>query len=197
MRRLGWGALVAGFMLMGLVPTSQAGTFGNRTDITDVVNSMVADQLDSPLITNRAFLRLESSTLFASGSVAAPGSGTTTTRVMWLAFEPDQVKRRDNGGQLRQRDELGLVVILNNTTVFSGVVPGCRARVQAKGPRDATTIDSGNWSVDCGKTVNDTLQLTDQQLSALQGALGDKVVGKSGLKIRGKCTLDDCNIPPS
>ncbi len=196
MHRVAWRALLAGVMSMGLVSTASAVGFGNRTDLTDIDNEMHADKLDAPVTGNRAFLRLiQSQSMFASGSVVAPGTGTTTTRVFWAAFEPDQPKRSDNGGSLRQKDQLFVQIFLNGAQLFAGVVPGCKAKVQAKGPHDATTIDQGEWSVDCNKKANGTLHLTDQQISDLQTALGKKVVGKNSITIKGKCSGTNCKIP--
>ena len=198
MRCVGWRTLLAAVTSIGLASTAWAG-FGNRTDLTDLSNEMHADSLDSPLTGNRAFLELEASTAFASGSVSAPGTGTTTTRIFWAAFEPDQAKRDNKGGSLQQKDQLFVQVVLNGTQLFAGVVPACKAKVQAKGQKDAATINRGNWSVSCSKKANDTLALTDQQLTDLQPALGKKVVGKSSLNLQGKCRDANCSVvlPPA
>ena len=197
MRRVGLRALLAGVVSLGLASTAWAG-FGNRDDLVDIENLMGADSLDSPLTGNHAVMALEGSTAIAYGSVSVPGTGTTKTLIRWFAFEPDQTKRGDNGGQIQQKDEVGLTVVLNGTQLFSGVVPGCKAKIQAKAPKGSTLpadIDKGSWSVSCNKKANDTVGLTDQQLTDLQTALGKKVVGKGSLNIKGKCTDANCKIP--
>ena len=197
MRRVGLRALLAGVMSLGLASTAWAG-FGNRDDLTDVFNEMHADSVDSPMTGNRAFMELEGSTAFASGSVSAPGTGTTTTRIFWAAFEPDQTKRGGNGGQLQQKDELFVRVTLNNGSLFSGVLPGCKAKVQAKAPKGsvlASDVNQGNWSVNCNKKAAQASGISDTDFANLQTALGKKVVGKGSLNIKGKCTDTSCNQP--
>jgi len=196
MPRVGVRALLAGVISLGLASTAVAGTL-DRTDVLDIDTNMFADKLDAPLTTNRAFLELSESSntglAFASGSVAAPGTGATTTRIFWEAFEPDQTKRSSDGGSLQQKDQVFMMVQLNGTVIAQGVTPGCKAHVTGKAAKGSPTLNKGDWSVNCnGKKAGAVLVLTDQQLTDLQTALGKKVVGKNSLNIKGKCTGTNC-----
>ncbi len=199
MRRLGLRALLASVMSLGFASASWAGfsLTGDRSDVLDVSNTMQAQSLDG-LKNNEAFLFMEANpvgTNFADGTVSV-GTGATKTAVRWLAFEPDQTKRTSTSGQVQQKDQVAFLIIQAGVQVFPdpgthlnqmSPVPGCKAKVQLKGPKGATsaTVDNGNWSVNCNKKAASAL--TGVDFAALQTALGKKIVGKDSLNIKGEC----------
>ncbi len=199
MRRVGLRALLAGVMSLGLASASQAGTVsGDRTDVVDISNLMEAQSLDG-LKENQAHLEMD--TIYDAGFASARGTvsvgtGATRTAVRWHVFEPDQTKRDATGGSLSQKDQVAFLIIQGGAQVFPNPgtllnrfspVPGCKAKVQLKGPKGATsaTVDNGNWSVNCNKKAASTL--TGVDFAALQTALGKKIVGKDSLNIKGEC----------
>ena len=197
MRRVGLRALLAGVMSIGLASTAWAG-FGNRTDLVDINNNMISDKVDSPVVNNTAFMEREGSTAFASGNVNNGGLSTaaTFTGIRWFAFEPDQTKRGSNGGSLQQKDQIFLDVRVHGALVFGGIVPGCKAKIEAKAKKGSLVpadVTDGNWSVNCNKKAASTIGLTADEATALQTDLGKKVVGKDSLNIKGKCSGTNCN----
>jgi hypothetical protein len=201
MRRFGMRALLAGVMSLGLASTAWAG-FGNRTDVLDIDNGMFADSVDSPVVNNWAFMEQQGDTVWASGSInnsSGPKSATTFTGIQWFAFEPDQSKRNTNstGGSLQQKDQVALIITVHGVTAFGGIVPGCKAKIQAKAPKGSTLfsdVSQGNWSMNCNKKIADAVTLTADQLTALQTDLG-KVVSKNGtVNIKGKCSDANCDV---
>ncbi len=198
MRRVGLRALLASVMSLGLASASWGVVFGDRSDVVDISNLMEAQSLDG-VKANFSFLEMDTSSAagfaVAEGTISV-GTGATRTAVIWSAFEPDQTKRTNTSGQLQQKDEVALRIIQAGVQTFPdpiahpGVlspVPGCKAKVQLKGPKGATasTMDRGNWSVNCNKKAASTLSGVD--FAALQTALGKKIVGKDSMNIKGEC----------
>ncbi len=198
MRRVGLRALLASVMSLGLASASWAGLTGDRSDVVDINNAMQAQSLEG-LKNNEAFLEMHDSSSVgiadADGTVSV-GTGATRTAVRWRAFEPDQTKRDATGGSLSQKDQVALQIIQAGAQVFPDPVahlnhftpvPGCKAKVQLKGPKGATasTLNKGNWSVNCNKKAASTV--TGVDFAALQTALGKKIVGKNSLNIKGEC----------
>jgi len=199
MRRVGLRALLAGVMSIGLASTAWAG-FGNRDDLVDINNNMISDKVDSPVVNNTAFMELEGSTAFASGNVNNGGglsTATTFTGIRWFAFEPDQTKRGSNGGSLQQKDQLFVDVRVHGALAFAGIVPGCKAKIQAKAKKGSLVpadVTDGNWSMNCNNKAQDTMALSNDDIAALILDLGKKVVGKNGtVNVKGKCTGTNCN----
>jgi hypothetical protein len=194
-------------MGVGLAASAWAGTAPDRSDLLDVQNLMFADQLDGPVTFNRAFLFLgESSSLgrtlgrqWASGTIGNSASGGTFLH--WVAFEPDQARRSSTGGSLRQRDELGLRIVIKGLEVVPlQVVPACRAQLSVEAPKGAvlfTDVDRGQWNVVCnGRQAITTPALTEQNLADLRSALGTKVWGAKKVTVKGKCTGANCAVVP-
>jgi hypothetical protein len=198
MRQLGWRALLAGVVSLGLATSAWAGT-ANRDDLVDISNGMTADSVDAPAAANFAIMVQLNDVAFASGSINNGGSGSTFTGIHWNLFEPDQSKRNTNGtgGSIQQKDEVLMSIVVNGVSKVSGVVlPGCKAKIQAKAPKGSLIppdVTQGTWSVSCNKKALGASGMTDQDLVDLQTALGKKVVGKSSLNIKGKCTGASCN----
>lgn len=198
-RRAARLGLIAGTLLLAFafaIP-SFAGT--DNPDVLDIdinLNATSGSSLDS----NRVIFRTGQSAYGYSYDYASneetPGSylkgyafnyDSETgigVNLMWFAFEPDSVKRKETGASMRQKSNIAMGVYMygSSTSARTDLVEGC----SAKGKIKIADTTKASASLKCPKSVWTDLGFNEDQAALIKETLGSTKLkfGYKGVVLR-------------
>ena len=168
---------ILGLLLLTATPAFAQLDRPDLLDVDDETFAAASSDLKNGVDYSFAYAGADAYDSISASGVAYGTSASGWARVNWHIFEPDQVKRKSNGLQIKQRNHLGFAMQISDgstTASFSSTsIEGCKAKVKVAG--ETTNTTNTKWVVKCPKDVLDSMGLTPAQQATMDNIFGGKL----------------------